>query len=224
MFPRAFGVRNNFPALGEVAALLARLQARLQGELPGERAHAPMRPPGRLSAPPPEMPPARQAGVLLLLYPRSSVLHFVLTQRANALTRHAGQIALPGGQFEDHDGDIIRTALREASEELGPLPPALRVLGRLSPVYVQPSHFWMTPVLAYTPTPPLFQPASSEVASLIEVPITALLTPQSRCMIQRVLSDGALAEVPAFRFATYEVWGATAMVLNEFATLLHEVL
>lgn len=208
--------------VSELGAFLARLQVALQGTLPGEVAHARMRPPGRLSAPSADLPPARQAGVLLLLYPRAGALHFVLTQRAPALAHHRGQIALPGGQREAHDRDIVHTALREASEELGIAPEQVCVLGTLSSVYVQPSHFWMTPVVAYAPTRLSFRPAPSEVEAVIEVSLDALLDPRNRCFVQRVLSDGRTSTVPAFCFSGCEVWGATAMVLNEFAAVVEQ--
>ena len=62
---------------------------------------------------------ARQAGVLVLLYPTDDGLAFALIQRTlNPHDVHSGQISLPGGSQEPGETPV-QTALREAQEELG---------------------------------------------------------------------------------------------------------
>src|SRR5579872_3468706 len=61
----------------------------------------------------------RRAAVLILLYPRNGVTSFALTVRPDTLSRHPGQISLPGGMAEPHDRSLWDTAVRETQEELG---------------------------------------------------------------------------------------------------------
>ncbi|BGP10668.1 hypothetical protein JCM10049v2_006560 [Rhodotorula toruloides] len=73
-----------------------------------------------------EYPKPKLAAVLLLLHlnPRGE-LSVTLTTRSKKLRSHPGETALPGGRWEEGDGEGgVWTALREANEEIGlPLPP-----------------------------------------------------------------------------------------------------
>jgi len=196
----------------------------MQQPRPGMSAHALMAPPGRPVPIPPDLPPERRAAVLLLLYPHGDQVHFVLTRRAENLERHAGQISLPGGRYEASDGDLWRTALRESEEELGANLGAAEALGALTPLYVSPSRLAAHPFVAALDSPPLLAPRVGEVAEAREVPLGWLLEAERRVRVRRPLDrDGELwAEVPAWRFGGWEVWGATAMLLSEFAVMLDE--
>src|SRR5215475_11962437 len=65
-----------------------------------------------------EVRPIRPAAVLVPIidYPEPSVL---LTQRAQHLPDHAGQVSFPGGKIDTGDIDPSASALREAQEEIG---------------------------------------------------------------------------------------------------------
>lgn len=204
-----------------------RVQSALRSSpLPGPPAHQRISPPGRQLIPPPSGPPPRQAAVLLLLYPKSRALHFVLTRRTERLGVHSGQISLPGGQAEPRDETFIATALREAHEELGIALDQAKVLGELTKLYIPPSNFIVHPVVAYIAATPNFNPQADEVAEVIEIPLSALLDPQTHPAELFTVrgADGALLQVPAYRFNTHVVWGATAMVLSEFEEVLRRAL
>ena len=59
------------------------------------------------------------AAVLVPLVERDTGLTVLLTQRAETLKDHAGQISFPGGRIEPEDQDAWHAALREAYEEIG---------------------------------------------------------------------------------------------------------
>src|SRR5690554_2394135 len=86
------------------------------------------------------------AAVLLLAYPLDETPHIVLTVRGAGLRHHTGQIALPGGRV-DAGESIEAAAIREAAEEIGVHPQAVRVLGRLTPVHVPISGYLLHPVV-----------------------------------------------------------------------------
>ena len=162
----------------------------------------------------------RRAAVLLLLYPRGDQLYTVLTERRHDLADHPGQIAFPGGS-RDGSETVAQTALREAQEEVGLDASRVEVLGRLTHIYIPPSHFCIQIVVGYTPEPPTWHPNADEVESLIEVPISRFLDPATR-QVTEIERDGNLWTVPFFQLNDHKVWGATAMALGELVTLLRE--
>jgi 8-oxo-dGTP pyrophosphatase MutT (NUDIX family) len=160
----------------------------------------------------------RKAGVLLLLYPKDGKLRVLLTRRTDRVLHHRGQISLPGG--EQHPGESIEaTALRETSEELGIDLGAVRVLGRLTPLYIPPSNYCIYPTVAYLASPLEFRPQPDEVAEVIESPVDHLADPGS---IRRETwhYGGQDHEVPFYEFEGHKIWGATAMVLAEFLAVI----
>jgi 8-oxo-dGTP pyrophosphatase MutT (NUDIX family) len=160
----------------------------------------------------------RRAGVLLLLYPDLQGLAFVLTRRTESLASHQGQISLPGGSVEDGETPE-QAAVREAWEELGIEPSSVRLLGRLSPLYIPPSRFCIFPVVGHSAARPAFLPSPDEVAEVIEEPLAHLLA-ASTCAEEVRELRGTPVRVPYYAIGQHKVWGATAMVLCEFAALL----
>ena len=61
---------------------------------------------------------ARVAAVLILLFPDKGSIHTVFMQRPDYDGVHGGQISFPGGKKEPEDENVIKTALREAHEEI----------------------------------------------------------------------------------------------------------
>src|SRR5438270_12158952 len=91
----------------------------------------------------------RHAAVLALLFSRNEHISLLLTERPFNLSRHAGQISLPGGAVEAHDADLWQTALRETREELGIRTGRIQPLGRLSTIYVVASDYLVSPFVAW---------------------------------------------------------------------------
>lgn len=168
-------------------------------------------------------PPAgvepRQAGVLLLLYPIGGALHLPLTVRTSDLEHHGGQIALPGGGWEEGDRSLQETALREAREEIGVAAEDMEIIGLLTPLYIPTSNNVIHPVVAYMPQRPAFRLDTREVAELLEVPLSLLLDPATR-REEDWAWHGATLHVPFYAVGRYKIWGATAIVLAEFLALL----
>lgn len=213
------------PSLSEVRAFdwtVDELRAALARPKPGEKAHLRMapRPRSRREDFPCTDPP-RQSAVLLLLYPGDEGLGLVLTRRADTLTHHRGQISLPGGAWEPQDPGLAHTALRETEEELGVALSEAEVLGALTSLYTAPSNYVIHPYVALVPRRPPFAPCYAEVAELLEVPLSLLLNKE----LQRTETWSIRqreVEVPFFHLYGHKVWGATAMILSEFAAILEE--
>jgi len=166
----------------------------------------------------------REAGVLLLLYPHatteaSPALHLVFIRRPEYPGAHSGQIAFPGGRREDGES-LQQTALREAHEEIGVAPESVRILGRLSSLYTPPSNFCIYPYVAYTTRRPNFTLDAREVAELIETPLYLLANSQIHKEEVWHFEKYGQRKIPYFEVFGHKVWGATAMILSEFLTLL----
>jgi 8-oxo-dGTP pyrophosphatase MutT (NUDIX family) len=160
----------------------------------------------------------RPAAALLLLFPVDGVASLLLTKRSPALPQHPGQVSLPGGAVDPGES-IEAAALREAYEEVGLAPDLVRIVGRLTPVHIPVSGFVMYPVIGTAATRPATRPALEEVERIIEAPIEHVLDSARHLRTTRV-RDGVEFDMPFFDLDGEQVWGATAMVLAEFAAVL----
>ena len=166
---------------------------------------------------------ARQSAVLLLLYPgEQNNIILPMQERTAYKGVHSRQIGLPGGGVEDFDTDYEDTALRETREELGVERETVKVLGRLSKIYIPPSNYIVQPIVGIARQRPNFVLDPVEVKSLLEAPIEAFTAKDA---VQTAMVKGrnfAEMEVPCFRVHGHVVWGATAMIMSEFGEIMSE--
>jgi 8-oxo-dGTP pyrophosphatase MutT (NUDIX family) len=201
-----------------LSSLLTRLERALALPLPGAAAQARMAPRPRREWPPDfDVSTVRDAAGLLLVYPHDRLAHVALTVRSKRV-RHAGQVSLPGGVVEPGES-FEQTALRESHEEVALDPARVRLLGRLTPLDIPVSGFRLHPIVGTVAEPPALSPADAEVDRILEVPIAVLLEP-STVAWQTMTRGAATLHVPTFRVNGATIWGATAMALAEFLTLL----
>ncbi len=189
--------------------------------LPGRAAQERMIPDPRRGdiPPPPPGHPVKDAGVLILVFFAEGEFRFVLTLRTDTVATHKGQVSLPGGAR--HPGESLdRTALRETGEELGIDPAGIELLGGpLTPLYIPVSGFWVTPYVGYWAQEPLFYAAPAEVIEVLTPPVLAL-TDDTLVRAEDWEIRGVRTRVPFFYLCGHKVWGATAMMLGEFAEML----
>jgi 8-oxo-dGTP pyrophosphatase MutT (NUDIX family) len=145
----------------------------------------------------------------------------LITERSATLRSHAGQAAFPGGRIDPLSGGAegevpesespVLAALREAREEAGVDPAGVRVFGELPELYLPPSDFLVTPVLAWWQTPGCATVGSpDEVAAVHRVPLAALVDPANRFRLRHPSGY----QGPAFLVDELLVWGFTAGVLD----------
>ena len=125
---------------------------------------------------------------------------------------------MPGGVVESGE-TFEQAALREAHEEVGLAIDEVEILGALTSIDIPVSGFRLHPVVACAAARPHLHPADAEVARILEVDVETLFDRTS--LGWRVMNrDGVTREVPCLHAGGAEIWGATAMVLAEFLTLL----
>jgi 8-oxo-dGTP pyrophosphatase MutT (NUDIX family) len=199
--------------------LPAKIGTRLAGApLPGKPVQRQMEPAlcyGRHFGPPTYR--AREAAVMVLLYPHAGEWHLPLTVRPAGLPAHAGQISLPGGAV-DVGESTSQAGLRELEEELGVPRGEVSLLGTLSPVYVFVSEYRVTPWVAVIASRPQFCPCAAEVSELLELPLAHLLDSTNRGRHTR-RQRGIELSVPHFLWGRHRIWGATGMILNELVAV-----
>ena len=165
---------------------------------------------------------AKRAAVLIYCYPKNEKMYFSLIKRSNYGGIHSGQISLPGGKFDKNDCSLKETALRECSEELGITVDLNKDLFSLTPLYIPPSNFIVSPYLAYENFYPKFSPDSREVALHIEISIEKLMKLKIEKKILRNENRNNYS-IPCYLYKKQVIWGATAMILSEFKSLLASV-
>ena len=190
--------------------------------LPGERAHNIFRatPVGDVRPLFDHSSPPRPGGVIILLYDHEGV-RFPLIKRPDYVGYHGGQVSLPGGKAESGE-DTVQTALRECEEEIGIPARQITVLGRLSDFFVIPSNFLVTPIIAALKERPVFKPDPYEVSRVLEASVDELIL-DTAIRTKEIVAGGKYRMLaPHFEIEHEVVWGATAMMLNEFREVLIE--
>jgi len=197
-------------------------------ELPGESSQVKMSPPYRLKLmkrSQEAMKTSKKAGVLVLFYPdEQGNTHFILILRKAYEGVHSAQVGFPGGKLEKGDGSIEYTAVRETFEEIGVPMHEIKVLKKLTHMYIPPSNFTVYPFLGITSRTPNFKIQEDEVESIIKVALTQVVDENNVITTLVDTSYNIMVDVPAFNLNGHVVWGATAMILSELKDLLKEVL
>jgi 8-oxo-dGTP pyrophosphatase MutT (NUDIX family) len=167
-----------------------------------------------------DRPPRISAVLIALCRQADSELFLPLIVRTNSRGVHSGQIAFPGGGYEQQDDNLLQTALREALEEIGLYMPENQIVGLLPDLYIPPSHSIVTPVVGYMDAPSGYIPDPKEVAQVLEAPLAHLRDPAYIGRRESTLPDGTRFSLPTYRVHGHEVWGATAKMIAELLAFI----
>jgi len=198
----------------EIKHILSQLKPE---HLPGLVAHRKLAPFGRIHLNYESEPAnAVKSSVLILLNPdKQGELCFSVIRRTADNSAHSRQISLPGGRFEPEDDSFATTAIRETSEEIGVPMHEIEILAALSPLYIPVSNYTIYPFVGYMPSVPNYVPAIREVAEILEIGFQEMLDIKIQ---EKTIQVGEKTfEAPFMFFKNVELWGATAMILQEFS-------
>jgi 8-oxo-dGTP pyrophosphatase MutT (NUDIX family) len=200
------------------------LEARLRGTLPAT-SPAEARFPGVADERLPELlkllpQSLAAAAVLMPIVDRPEGLSLLLTHRASALKRHAGQISFPGGRLEVDDTGPLAAALRETEEEIGLARDFVTVAGYLPPHLIV-TGYWVVPVVGFVTPGFTLQLDPVEVQDAFEVPLVHVLDPANHAKRERQIGTVTIATTEIL-YGDRVIWGATAAMLVALANLLIE--
>ena len=166
----------------------------------------------------------KSASVMILLYQnQSGDIEFPVIMRVSYEGAHSHQFSLPGGQFEEQDISFDETAIRETVEELGVEYENIEIIRQLSEIYIPPSNFLVYPYIGIYTGEPNFTPEEREVQYIVPLDLEAFLNAEHE-VFEREFS-GQVVEIPGYNIGDEEyLWGARAMILEEFKDYLIIVL
>lgn len=150
----------------------------------------------------------RAAVAIVLLKGSNGQASVPLLLRASSLSRHAGQMGLPGGRV-DHGEEAAAAALRELREELGVLAGPDSILGRLDDFETR-SGFVITPFVIWTEaSEDELQPAAGEIARVFVPSLREL---------QGTVAAAAPGQSEDFglRFGWGKMYAPTAAIVYQF--------
>jgi 8-oxo-dGTP pyrophosphatase MutT (NUDIX family) len=163
---------------------------------------------------PPEDADVREGAVLMLFGEGPQGPDLLLTERAHDMRSHPGQVSFPGGSVDPTDASPQAAALREAQEETGLDPAGVDVFAVLPQLWLPPSNFAVTPVLAWwRKESPVRVMDPAEVHAVYRVPVADLVEAEHRISVEH--PSGWLG--PGFLIGPEKdliLWGFTAGIIS----------
>ena len=156
--------------------------------------------------------PIRPAAVLVPVVDHPQEPTVLLTQRAQHLPDHAGQVSFPGGKIDKTDASPLASALREAEEEIGLDRSFVEPIGYLD-LYMTTLGYRIVPVIARVKPGFALTLNESEVDAVFEVPLSFLMDQNN---VERHSRDwqGTRRHYYAITFGERYIWGVTAGILR----------
>lgn len=161
-----------------------------------------------------------RSAVLCLLYEHDDDVWTVLTRRSPRLRHHAHEVAFPGGRREAGDVDLWTTAVREAQEEVGIDPAAIRRIGELDSFTTVGSKTMVTPFVAATDQRPELKRDPVEVELIRRVSFGELLLDEVwREEFWPLPLHSEPRAISFFELVGDTVWGATGAMLRQLLAI-----
>lgn len=202
------------------------LKHQIKFNLPGEKSHLAMAPVNRpiSSLARKESMEYRESAVSVLLVEDEQTWKIILIQRPPYEGTHGGQISFPGGKMDPEDQSDFHTALRECQEEIGVNLHDAIYLGELTPVFIPVSKFNVHAHVFYLANFPVMTADPREVESIFHITCDELLD-ENRVQTMEIDLPGnqKLKGIPCFEIQSKQIWGATALILNELKQILKEI-
>ncbi len=143
----------------------------------------------------------------------------LLTRRAKHLKHHPGEISFPGGRFEESDGNLQTTAIRETQEETGIQKKQIQIIGRL-PQQNTVSQYKVTPFVGVISPDYQLRMDPGEVDEIFLIPFNYAINPDNHSKHEQNLNNMSISYYE-IRYNEYNIWGATARMLINLSALLN---
>lgn len=157
----------------------------------------------------------KSAAVMITIHFKNRSPNVILIKRTKLVKNHAGEISFPGGNFMKVDVEMIKTAIREMSEEIGIRIKRDQVFGHLKAERTLSSRYIIFPYVAILDTIPKITDTNYEVEKIIDAPLLPLLKSREDDIEHE--KKFSIARLPKFTYKNEVIWGATARILDQLA-------
>jgi len=154
------------------------------------------------------------ASILVVIYGNPPFV--LMIEKPKHMKFHAGEISFPGGKLDSSDSDLLETALRETTEEIGLAIRKEHVIGQLNPVITLNSGFRILPFLSILDKISDLSP-NAEVKKIFHIPLEPFLKTMKN---DPDPDHNLIQEMYTFEFEGKIVWGASARVLKQIVDSL----
>lgn len=199
------------------------LRKELSNPLPGKEYQLKLAPEHRPFKHDNSSPVIDAAVSLIIMGQKPGETEVLLIRRPEYNGHHSGQVSFPGGKRDKADTSLLSTAIRETHEEIGINLQDFEFLGELSSLDITLSGFRVHPFVFLLNRKLRFTLDSVEVRYLIRFPVVDLLD-EKKIKTFRFSGDKYDFDAPCYSVEDEIVWGATSMILSEFAEILKRVI
>jgi 8-oxo-dGTP pyrophosphatase MutT (NUDIX family) len=157
------------------------------------------------------------AAVMITIHFTNRNPNVILIKRTRLVKNHAGEISFPGGNFMKVDIDMLETAIRETSEEVGIKIKREQVIGNLNAERTLSSRYIIYPYVTLLDRIPVIIDTNYEVEKIIDAPLIPLLKSKESDIKHQ--EEYSIPQLPKFTYKNETIWGATARILDQLAKL-----
>jgi 8-oxo-dGTP pyrophosphatase MutT (NUDIX family) len=168
-------------------------------------------------SPAPAVAPGDRLAAVLAPLVETPEPSLIFTVRADALSRHPGEVSFPGGLVDEGESPA-HAARREAFEEIGLDPSLPRLVGALPSVHTYVSAILVIPFVGLLELPPDLFPAEAEIKEIVRVPVARLAEREEPMELPR--ADGSAWRGWSYPLDGHTVWGATGLMVHSFLEIL----
>lgn len=155
------------------------------------------------------------AAVMITIHFTNRNPNVILIKRTRLVKDHAGEISFPGGNFMKVDIDMLETAIRETSEEVGIKIKREQVIGHLNAERTLSSRYIIYPYVTLLDRIPVITDTNYEVEKIIDAPLIPLLESRENDIEHE--KEFSISGLPKFTYNDEIIWGATARILDQLA-------
>jgi 8-oxo-dGTP pyrophosphatase MutT (NUDIX family) len=152
-----------------------------------------------------------EAAVLVPMHGWPDEPGLIFTERRSDLSRHAGEVSVPGGR-RDEGEELLETALREAEEEIGLSRERVEIAGALPPIGTFVTNYKVHPFVGLIEEGLRFEPNPAEVESVLVASLDELASAYAK---RRLVRRGVPIKTDTYEIGGKLIWGATARILRD---------
>lgn len=157
----------------------------------------------------------KYAAVMIIIHFTNRMPSVILIKRTKLVKSHAGEISFPGGNFMNVDIEMLQTAIRETSEEVGIQIKKEQVIGHFKAERTLSSRYIIYPYVVLLDNIPRITDTNYEVEKVIDAPLIQLLKSRENDIEHE--KEFSIARLPKFTYKNEIIWGATARILHQFS-------